>query len=817
MRLSLAASLSLAIASHAGVNDRGGVVPKDASGATLNLGFETGTLAGWSPEGDAFESQPIKGDVVSARRADMASDHVGDYWIGGFERYGDARTGTLTSIAFKVTHPYASFLVSGGPNTETRVELLDASNKAFFSIIGYESENLRPIVVDLEDRIGDEIRVRIVDEHTGHWGHVNYDDFRFHASRPEFDNALDAEELIEDAPPPIDVVLHAGLEPQAAAEAATLPEGFEMHVFAAEPDVRQPIAMTIDARGRLWIAEGYTYPRRRPEGEGIDRILIFEDTDGDHQFDQRKVFMEGLNLVSGLEVGFGGVWVGAAPYFMFIPDRDGDDTPDAEPTILLDGWDPIRDTHETLNTFTWGPDGWLYGCHGVFCPSHVGKPGTPQEERQRVDAAIWRYHPIRHEFEVFAEGTSNPWGVDFDQYGQCVIEACVIPHFWHIIQGARYQRQGGQHYSASIEEMKRNRDYLPENAPAYLNPFIYEDIKTHGDHLHWLGNQGPHAGNNRSDAAGGGHAHAGLMIYQGASWPKKYHNQAFMNNIHGQRLNVDALEPNGSSYKGVHQPDFLNFNDRWSQVLNMRYDQNGSVYIIDWYDKNQCHHGRVDGHDRGNGRIYKVVYNDEKWTSVNLNERSDLELATLQTHSNEWMAEQSRRILQHRSHQSSVDASAIDRLREILDAAPDVHALRALWTLHVIHGANHEERLHDALEHSSEYIRGYAIQLLFEDKQPTEADLQALRRLARNDNSPLVRRYIASALQRTPVSKRVPVLSELLQRAEDSGDHNLPLLYWFALEPVVGEHPEVGLDLLKSCQIPKLREFIARRLLATKS
>jgi len=81
-----------------------------------------------------------------------------------------------------------------------------------------------------------------------------------------------------------------------------------------------------------------------------------------------------------------------------------------EPKILLDGWDFSRDTHETLNTFTWGPDGWLYGCHGVFCPSNVGKPGTPQNERQWVDAAVWRYHPTKHTLEVFRRGHEQPVG-----------------------------------------------------------------------------------------------------------------------------------------------------------------------------------------------------------------------------------------------------------------------------------------------------------------------------------------------------------------------------------------------------------------------
>ncbi len=168
-----------------------------------------------------------------------------------------------------------------------------------------------------------------------------------------------------------------------------------MQVAAQEPDVAQPIAMCFDDRGRLWVVEAHSYPKREPEGQGKDRVLIFEDTDQNGSLDRRTVFIDRLNLVSGIEIGFGGVWIGAAPYLLFIPDKNGNDVPDGlepgapqdnEPNgdvpngavVLLDGWH-YEDTHETLNAFIWGPDGWLYGCHGVFTHSVVGKPGTPKK------------------------------------------------------------------------------------------------------------------------------------------------------------------------------------------------------------------------------------------------------------------------------------------------------------------------------------------------------------------------------------------------------------------------------------------------------
>src|SRR5436305_10347270 len=135
-----------------------GVLPLGADGKPLNLDFETGTLKDWPAEGDAFKGQPIKGDTVSRRRPDMKSRHQGDYWIGGYELAGDKPTGTLTSVPFKVTHPWCSFLVGGGPWPETCVELVLLDTKEVFSrTSGVEEEDLRRVAVDLRPHLGKEI------------------------------------------------------------------------------------------------------------------------------------------------------------------------------------------------------------------------------------------------------------------------------------------------------------------------------------------------------------------------------------------------------------------------------------------------------------------------------------------------------------------------------------------------------------------------------------------------------------------------------------------------------------------------------------
>jgi len=222
-----------------------GVLPVGRDNQPLNLDFETGTLKDWTPTGDAFNDQPVKGDTVHSRRGDMHSGHKGQYWVGSYERKGDKATGTLTSLPFKVTHPWASFLVGGGSFPETCVELIMVpQNEVFYRASGLDEEDMKREVVDLSKFVGKEIQIRLVDKQTGGWGHINFDDFRFHQAKPDFPPRPK-----KDAAPP-DKYQHAGLPPQEAAAAMTVPEGFNVTLFAGEPDVMQPIAFAASSGGR---------------------------------------------------------------------------------------------------------------------------------------------------------------------------------------------------------------------------------------------------------------------------------------------------------------------------------------------------------------------------------------------------------------------------------------------------------------------------------------------------------------------------------------------------------------------------------------
>ena len=569
--------------------------------------------------------------------------------------------------------------------------------------------------------------------------------------------------------------------PLEAAKTMQVPKGFNVTLFAGEPDIKQPIAFCIDDRGRLWVAEANNYPDKNAGKK--DRIIILDDTDGDGRHDKRIVFYDKLEYVSGIEVGFGGVWVMSIPNFYFIPDADYNGVPDGEPVVLLDGFGTHANSHTIANGFAWGPDGWLYGTHGITNWSLPGKPGTPKEKRRRFEGGVWRYHPVRHVWEPFAIGTTNPWGVDWNEYGHAFVCNCVNPHLFHIIQGAHY-------------EPARNRP---------TGRFAYERIPTIADHLHFTNTKTIRAGigTPEEDAAGGGHAHSGTMIYLGDNWPAKYRGDVFMNNIHGRRINHDRLARKGSGYAASHAPDVMRARDPWFVGVTLAYGPDGGVYVSDFSDTGECHHTRNT--QKHTGRIYKITFGKPKPWKGDIGKLNILELVKLQSHPNEWFARHARRVLHERQANTSELAKTLKSSRSV------PLRLRALWSLRVT-GNLDEKKLEGLLQDSSEHLRAWAIQLLCENRKPSEAARAEFARMAHEDKSPLVRLYLASAMQRLLLKQRVPVLAHLLAHTEDKDDQNLPLMYWYATEPVVAADRVAAVKLLTACQIPKVRQFITHRM-----
>ena len=568
------------------------------------------------------------------------------------------------------------------------------------------------------------------------------------------------------------------LKPKEAVAKMSIPEGFDVSIYTSEPHIGEPIAFTFDARGRVWVVENYNYVNRRShKNEQLSRIQIFEDTDSDGVFDTKKLFHDKITFASGIAIGHGGVYLGAPPNLVFIPDANRDDVPDAEPEVLLDGWG-MQDRHETLNSFIWGPDGWLYGCQGVFTHSLIGKPGAPKDDRLYLDAGIWRFHPETRDFEIFARGLSNPWGFDFNDLGHGFATCCVIPHLFHIVQGGIYHKQSRPN----------------------LNPYTYAPIQTIRDHTHLS-------------------AHGGARFYLADTFPSEYRDQLFMCNIHEHAVLADYMEPNGSTYIGRHGSDFMPTNDLAWVGFSMEIGPDGGIYVLDWHDTDIC--GNAINFPRS-GRIYRIMPKDAKRIArPNIPSLTDLELCQLQKHPNDWFVRQARAELHHRTISGKLDRKAVHKALDefFVSSNTSPKRLRALWAQHVTKrfskGAKGDEKkLIQLLAHSDEHVRAWAIQLLSEDKTPPTSIKPILEKLAQSDPSPTVRLYLAAAVPRLPLEYRFPILNALSQRAEDIDDPKLPRMIWFALEPLVTGHPKKALALAAQTKIPFLTESVARRMIS---
>lgn len=440
-----------------------------------------------------------------------------------------------------------------------------------------------------------------------------------------------AEPVVEAVPHNQDAPPGPALSPEQAVERMTVPPGFTVEVVAAEPDLVNPVAMTFDERGRVWVTESFEYPRREP-GPGRDRIKILEDRDGDGRMETVKIFAEGLNIPSGIAVGHGGVWVANAPDLLFMRDLDGDDRADTSEVVVTGfGRD---DTHELPNSLTWGPDGWLYGLNGVFNRSVVEQNGQTFD----FTCALFRIHPRTREFQLFAEGTSNPWGIAWNEDGAAFLSACVIDHLWHLVERGYYHRQGGP-YPEFTWKMGSIVDYRHQKA-----------------------------------------AYCGIHYFDSDAYPEEYRGRLYMGNIHGGCINVDSLDRNGSTYVGRKEADFLTANDAWFMPVVQKTGPDGCLYVLDWYDRYHCYQDAnrdPEGIDRGKGRLYRVRYQGTpRAEPFNLAEETDEQLIERLASPNVYFRDLAQRLLAERNHPET--NTKLETL-VLSESAPRRQRMHAMW------------------------------------------------------------------------------------------------------------------------------------------
>lgn len=567
------------------------------------------------------------------------------------------------------------------------------------------------------------------------------------------------------------------LSPEDAIAKMELPPGFKVECVAAEPLVVNPTSFTWDDRGRIWLTESIEYPRRSP-GKGQDRVKILEDTDGDGKMDKATIFKDGLNIPCGVVHGNGGVYVTNAPDIRFLEDTNGDDIADKE-TVILTGFGRA-DTHELPNTLTWGPDGWLYGMNGVFNPSTVKDPAS--EKVYSFTCAIWRYHPRTKKFELFAEGTSNPWGLDFNRAGEWFLTCCVIDHLFHMTQSGYYHRQGGA--------------YPPNVQMAKLKSIATQ----------------------RHQAA----AYAGLCIYDADAYPEEYRGRLFMGNLHGSALNQDVLSRNGSTYRqstvkapggkndpsplsdGMGSLDFLQANDAWFMPVAQKVGPDGCIYLMDWYDRYHCYQDAnrdPGGLDRLKGRIYRITYNDTpRQGPIELSALESGQLVDLLAHPNIWWRTKAQRLLNERHNLK--DSALLPRLQSMAldENLPNNAHMHALWLLvsQAMPSAGlqaiDDSFLLKVLDHKNEDVRAWGVRAVGQAGVASPVVTEKLKAMAANDASPSVRVQVPIAGGRLTEGDPLPVVLASLRNAANGQDPLIPTITYMNLRPLAEKRGQAILD-----------------------
>ena len=568
-----------------------------------------------------------------------------------------------------------------------------------------------------------------------------------------------------------------GQHPPTAAEMVKLielPKGFNATLFAGDPDVQQPICMDFDDRGRLWVVENYTYSGGPYETKLRDRVVVLEDTNNDGQHDVRKVFWDKGFMTTSLAWGFGGLWILHDGTLSFIPDKNGDDVPDSEATVVLDGWS--KDCgHNFVSGLIWGPDGWLYGRHGIVDTSYPGVPGTPHADRPAMNCGVWRYHPTKQLVEVVCNGTTNPWGLDYNADGQFFMTNNVQGHLWHAMPGAHFKRMYGQDD----------------------NPHFYELMDMTADHYHWdTTRKWNESRDGVANDLGGGHSHVGGLIYQGTNFPAEYRGKIFMCNTHGRRMNVNRLERSGSGFVGKREPDFMLVKNAWFRGVDIKMGADGAIYVADWSDNGECHDH--DGIHRTSGRIYRIAYGTPKQFKPEkpLIEQDSKTLLSNLKSQDAWLARHSLRILQERQQTDARISDAAD-LPLLSAEALDL---------------NLNEQLTKWLKVSNLEQLEQAVQLAASNEARRKVFLPSLIQLAKQKPAPNILLALVSVLRRFDSPERLQLAQAILSQPENArtiaGENNLTLMTWYGIEPAVKSLAQV--EMLSS--IPKLQQFAVRRL-----
>ena len=569
-----------------------------------------------------------------------------------------------------------------------------------------------------------------------------------------------------------------------------------------EPEVRQPLSLSFDERGRLWVMQYLQYPDpaglkmisrdqhlrtvwdrvpppppyTRPEDRafrGADKITIHEDTRGNGVFDKHTTFVDGLNIATSCARGRGGVWVLNPPYLLFYADRNNDDVPDGAPEVHLEGFG-LEDTHSVTNSLRWGPDGWLYATQGSTVTGHVKRPGD-KEAVHSMGQLVWRYHPETKRYEIFAEGGGNAFGLEFDARGR------IYSGYnggdtrgFHYVQGGYYQKGFTKHGSLS-------NPYAFGYFPAMKHHSVPRFTHT-------------------------------FLIYEEEKLPEPYRGKLFgVEPLQGQVV-LSAVMRDGSSFRTRDLSRVVTTSDQWFRPVDIKTGPDGAIYIADLYEQRIDHSSHYAGRiDRSNGRVYRLggkgaarlkPFDYAKWSSR--------DLVGLLSHPGKWHRQTALRLLGDRK-----DKAIVPLLLSTIEKQTGQLALEALWALNLSGGLSDTVAL-KTLDHADPYVRLWTARLLGDRRTVSPSVARKLAERARAETDVEVRSQLACSARRLPARDALPIVRNLLGHDEDVADIHLPLLLWWAVESKVSSEPEAVLALFRDRAIwglPLVRQHISERLM----
>ncbi len=558
-------------------------------------------------------------------------------------------------------------------------------------------------------------------------------------------------------------------------------------LLLSEPLIAQPTHFSFDTRGRLWVTQYRQYPY--PAGvsmisrdkyyrshydhvppappnhdRGADIVSIHESTKHDGVYDKHTVFQDGLNMANSAVRAYGGVWVMNPPYLLFYPDANGDDIPDGPPVVHLSGFG-LEDTHSVGNGIILGPDGWLYGVHGSTSSSRVVRPGFDSADAPPVHfegCMVWRYHPKTREYDIFSEGSGNPFGLEFDGDGRMYSgHNGGNTRGWHYVQGGIYLKQG-------VDPGK----FGPSRTPYSFGQLPILGSLTKVPRF----------------------SHFGSFI-EGTAMPAKYQGHLFsLDPLHNTVTDSERI-PQGSTYVTTDKGFAM-----WSEDVCFRplYSANapdGSLFVSDMYEYYIAHGQHYQNQiDPTTGRMYRLRDKDAKLeTDTNLEGKTTAQLVALLGHPNKFHRTASLQLLAERR-----DPQAIALLDAQLASDKGRGALGSLWALSQV-GALTDARAVAALTHAYAPVRFWTTRFLGDRYGVNRGlgvpglDAKGARDLprdvfaavierARVEPDAEVRSQLASSARRLPTAQMLKLVTALASRDEDVNDDYIPLLLWFALE-----------------------------------